>query len=220
MNKCWVWMNWQKANYSRNLHHYIEENRKFLLELDSVSVKMPSTILSYITPGKLAGDQKLCQIMELLTFNEEIIEKPDQIVSCLQEYANHCQTLHSCMRTLAPSSELVSSTSNGLYQIIYYFSNGKPNPMCLPHRKEECFAKNSHLRRQRLDKKRKPLIPILLLNSLQHKLFIPMQITDYLWDNLSWTVGQLTTFPTWKRCSPPYPKILHSQSPQEIYPVT
>ncbi|MBW0500154.1 hypothetical protein O181_039869 [Austropuccinia psidii MF-1] len=36
MNKSWAWINWQKANYSGDLHHYIEETRKFLLELDSI----------------------------------------------------------------------------------------------------------------------------------------------------------------------------------------
>ncbi|MBW0499865.1 hypothetical protein O181_039580 [Austropuccinia psidii MF-1] len=115
MNKGRVWINWQKANYSGNLHQYIEETRKFLLELDSVSVKMPSEILSYIILGKLAGDPKLVQIAELLTLNKEIIEKTDQILSCLQEYENHCQTKYSCSSTLAPASALVSSTSNEPY---------------------------------------------------------------------------------------------------------
>ncbi|MBW0468373.1 hypothetical protein O181_008088 [Austropuccinia psidii MF-1] len=115
MNKGWVWMNWQKANYSGNLHQYIEETQKFLLELDSVSVKMPSEILSYIILGKLAGDPKLSQIVELLNLNKEIIEKPDQILSCLQENANHCQTKDPRSSTLAPASALVSSTSNEPY---------------------------------------------------------------------------------------------------------
>ncbi|MBW0467998.1 hypothetical protein O181_007713 [Austropuccinia psidii MF-1] len=81
MNKGRVWMNWQKANYSGNLHQYIEDTRKFLLELKSVSIKMPSEILSYIILGKLAGDPELSQVMELLTLNKEIIEKPNQILS-------------------------------------------------------------------------------------------------------------------------------------------
>ncbi|MBW0531175.1 hypothetical protein O181_070890 [Austropuccinia psidii MF-1] len=85
MNKGRVWMNWQKANYSGNLHHYIEEARKFLLELDSISVKIPSKILSYIILGKLARDPKLNQIIKLLTLNKEIIKKTDQILSLLQE---------------------------------------------------------------------------------------------------------------------------------------
>ncbi|MBW0492552.1 hypothetical protein O181_032267 [Austropuccinia psidii MF-1] len=106
MNKGCVWMNWQKANYSGNLHKYIEETQKLILELDSVSVKMPSEILLYIILGKLAGDPKLGQIFELLTLNKEIIEEPDQILSCLQEYANHCQTKDSCASTLAPASAL------------------------------------------------------------------------------------------------------------------
>ncbi|MBW0489288.1 hypothetical protein O181_029003 [Austropuccinia psidii MF-1] len=92
MNKGSVWMNWQKANYTGNLHQYIEDTQKFLLELESVSIKMPSKILSYIILGKLAGDPKLSQVVELLTLNEDIIENPDQILSHLQEYTNHCKS--------------------------------------------------------------------------------------------------------------------------------
>ncbi|MBW0523232.1 hypothetical protein O181_062947 [Austropuccinia psidii MF-1] len=154
MNKGCVWMNWQKANYSGNLHHYVEETLKFLLELDSVSVKMPSEILSYIIRGKLAGDSKLNQVVELLTLNKEIIEKPDQILSQLQEYANNCQTKDTPLNTSSPASALVSS-SNEPYQIVYYCSNGKHNPKCLTHKKEECFAGNPHLRPQKQDNKRK-----------------------------------------------------------------
>ncbi|MBW0532572.1 hypothetical protein O181_072287 [Austropuccinia psidii MF-1] len=155
MSKGWVWINWQKENYSGNLHHYIEETQKFLLELDSVSVKMPSEIPSYIILGKLAGDPKLGQIIELLTLNKEIIEKPDQILSRLQEYPNHCQTKDACSNTLAPASALLSSTSNEPYQIIYYCSNGGQNSKFLTHKKEECFAENPYLRLQRQNNKRK-----------------------------------------------------------------
>ncbi|MBW0512383.1 hypothetical protein O181_052098 [Austropuccinia psidii MF-1] len=148
-------MNWQKANYSGNLHQYVEETRKFLLELKSVSVKVPSEILSYIILGKLAGDPKHTQIVELLTLNKDIIEKPDQILSRLQEYANHCQTKDARPNSSAPASALVSSTSNEPYRIIYFCLHGKHNPKCLTHRKEECFAENPHLRPQRRDSKRK-----------------------------------------------------------------
>ncbi|MBW0509572.1 hypothetical protein O181_049287 [Austropuccinia psidii MF-1] len=107
MNKGRVWMNWQKANYTGNLHQYIEDTRKFLLELESVSIKTPSKVLYYIILGKLAGDPKLSQVVELLTLNEDIIEKPDQILSCLQEYANHCQIKDHRPSVVASASALV-----------------------------------------------------------------------------------------------------------------
>ncbi|MBW0530264.1 hypothetical protein O181_069979 [Austropuccinia psidii MF-1] len=112
MNKGWVWMNWETENYSSKLHHYIEETKKYLLELHSVIVKMPSKFHSYIILGKLAGDPNLSQIVELLTLNEEVIKKPDQILSFLQEYTNNCQTNNSFLSTSAHASALVSSTSN------------------------------------------------------------------------------------------------------------
>ncbi|MBW0477573.1 hypothetical protein O181_017288 [Austropuccinia psidii MF-1] len=102
MNKGLAWMDCKKANYLGNLHHYIEETQKLPLELDSVSFKMPPKILSYIILGKLNGDPKLSQISRLLSLNEEIIRKPDQILSHLQEYANHFQSKDVCPRTLGP----------------------------------------------------------------------------------------------------------------------
>ncbi|MBW0498750.1 hypothetical protein O181_038465 [Austropuccinia psidii MF-1] len=128
MNKGRVWMNWQKEKYTGNLHQYIKDTQKFLLELESFSIKIPYEILSYIILGKLAGDPKLSQDVELLTLNEDIIEKPNQILSRLQEYANHCQIKDD---------------------------RSSHNPKCLTHKKEECFAENPHLRPQRRDNKRK-----------------------------------------------------------------
>ncbi|MBW0541852.1 hypothetical protein O181_081567 [Austropuccinia psidii MF-1] len=215
MNKGRVWMNWQKANYSGNLHQYIEESQKFLLELDSVSVKMPSEILLYIILGKLAGDPKLNQVVELLTLNEEIIEKPDQIFSRLQEYANHCQTKDACSTTPASASALVSSTSNEPYRIVYYCSNGKHNPKCVTHKKEECFAENPHLRPQRQNNKRKNLNshPEAHISTAQALFTNANQRLPP--GNWWWTVGQLTTCSTLNRLSPLCPKTQHSPSPQE-----
>ncbi|MBW0469479.1 hypothetical protein O181_009194 [Austropuccinia psidii MF-1] len=154
-NKAHVWMNWQKANYSGNLHQYIEDTRKFFLKLESVSIKIPSEILSYIILWKLAGDPKLSQVVELLTLNEEIIEKPDQILSCLQEYANNLKTKDDCQTTVASASALVSVTNNEPHRILYYCANGKHNPKCLTHKQEKCFSENPQLRPQRQDNKRK-----------------------------------------------------------------
>ncbi|MBW0495928.1 hypothetical protein O181_035643 [Austropuccinia psidii MF-1] len=116
---------------------------------------MPSKVLSYIILGKLAGDPKLSKVVELLTLNEEIIEKPNQILYCLQEYANHCQTKDDRPTTVTSALALFSATNQEPYQILYYCANGKYNPKCLTHKKEECFGENPHLRPQRQDNKRK-----------------------------------------------------------------
>ncbi|MBW0565369.1 hypothetical protein O181_105084 [Austropuccinia psidii MF-1] len=155
MNKGRVWINRQKANYTGNLHQYIEDTQTFLLELESVSIKMPSKILSYIILGKLAGDPKLSQVVELLTLNEEIIEKPDQILSHIQEYANPCQIKDDHPSVVASASALVLSSASEQYQILYYCANRKHNPKCLTHKREEFFAENPHLKPQRRDNKRK-----------------------------------------------------------------
>ncbi|MBW0551268.1 hypothetical protein O181_090983 [Austropuccinia psidii MF-1] len=72
-----------------------------------------------------------------------------------QKYANHCQIKDDLPSVVASASALVFSSASEPYQILYYCANGKHNPKCLTHKKEECFAKNPHLRPQRQDNKRK-----------------------------------------------------------------
>ncbi|MBW0497556.1 hypothetical protein O181_037271, partial [Austropuccinia psidii MF-1] len=153
LNKGRVWMNWQKSNYNCNLQLYIDNTRTFLHELESVSIKVPSEILSYIILGKLAGDTTLSQVVELLTLNDDLIGKPDQFLSHLQEYV-HLQTSKPA-NNHSTASALVSSTQNHPYKIMYYCANGKHNPKCTTHKKEECYAENPHLRPPRRENKRK-----------------------------------------------------------------
>ncbi|MBW0537362.1 hypothetical protein O181_077077 [Austropuccinia psidii MF-1] len=153
LNKGRVWMHWQKSNYNGNLQLYIDNTRTFLYELESVSIKVPSEILSYIILGKLAGDTKLSQIVELLTLNDNLIGRPDQVLSRLQEYV-HLQTSKP-VNDHSSASALVSSTQNHPYKIMYYCANGKHNPKCTTHKKEECYAENPHLRPPRRENKRR-----------------------------------------------------------------
>ncbi|MBW0478834.1 hypothetical protein O181_018549, partial [Austropuccinia psidii MF-1] len=132
---------------------YIDNTRTFLHELESVSIKVPSEILSYIILGKLAGNTTLSQVVELLTLNDDLIGKPNQVLSCLQEYV-HLQTSKPA-NNHSIASALVSSTQNHPYKIMYYCANGKHNPKCTTHKKEECYAENPHLRPPRRENKRK-----------------------------------------------------------------
>ncbi|MBW0577153.1 hypothetical protein O181_116868, partial [Austropuccinia psidii MF-1] len=78
------------------------------------------------------GNSKLSQVVEIFTLNEEIIEKPNQILSRLQEYANHCQAKDTQPTEYVPASAL-----------------------CVTHKKEYFFVKNPHLRPQKQDNNRK-----------------------------------------------------------------
>ncbi|MBW0494125.1 hypothetical protein O181_033840 [Austropuccinia psidii MF-1] len=152
MNKGRVWLDWQKVPYTGDLQGYIDDTRKFLFELESVSVKIPSEILSYIILGKLGNDPSLTQIIELLTLNDTLIEQPREILSRLQEYTRlqHTQTDENVTNATA----LISTTDHP-YRITYYCTNGKHNIKCISHKKEECFAENPHLRPQKRNIKRK-----------------------------------------------------------------
>ncbi|MBW0511643.1 hypothetical protein O181_051358 [Austropuccinia psidii MF-1] len=122
MNKGRVWMNWQKLNYNNNLQSYINSTRKFLLDLQSVSIQLPPEILSYIILGKLGNESSLSQLIKKITSNDSLIEKPDQVLLWLQEYAN----LQSAKSIEKPSSSVsaVVASSEHQYKITHYCSNG------------------------------------------------------------------------------------------------
>ncbi|MBW0496023.1 hypothetical protein O181_035738 [Austropuccinia psidii MF-1] len=67
-------MDWQKCFYNGNLQNYIDSCRKLLMELETVSIKMPNELLLYSLLGNLAGDSNLLQLVESVTLNEELIQ--------------------------------------------------------------------------------------------------------------------------------------------------
>ncbi|MBW0501757.1 hypothetical protein O181_041472 [Austropuccinia psidii MF-1] len=138
MNKGTVWMNRQKINYNSNLQSYIDSTRRFLLDLQSVSILLPPEILSYIILGKLANNSSLSQIIKMITLNDSLIERPNQVLLQLQEYAKSIENPSSSVSALVASSE-------HQFKITHYCSNGLHNPKCTTHRKEDCYAKNPHL---------------------------------------------------------------------------
>ncbi|MBW0552214.1 hypothetical protein O181_091929 [Austropuccinia psidii MF-1] len=148
MNKGRVWMNWQKLNYNSNLQSYIDSTRRFLLDLQSVSIQLPPEILSYIVLGKLGNDPSLSQVIKMITLNDSLIEKPDEVLLQLQEYAKSIKKPSSSVSALVASSE-------HQYKITHYCSNGLHNPKCTTHRKEDCYAENPHLRPSKRSNKRK-----------------------------------------------------------------
>ncbi|MBW0495115.1 hypothetical protein O181_034830 [Austropuccinia psidii MF-1] len=152
MNKGRVWLDWQKAPSTGDLQSYIDDTKKFFFELELVSIKISSKILSYIILGKLANDPSLTQKIELLTLNNTLIEQPREILSILQEYTRlqHTQT----DKSIKNASALIS-TANHPYRITYYCTNGRHNSKCISHKKEECYAEYPHLRPQKRKNKRR-----------------------------------------------------------------
>ncbi|MBW0471577.1 hypothetical protein O181_011292 [Austropuccinia psidii MF-1] len=151
INRGRIWMDWQRCFYNGNLQNYIDSCRKLLMELETVSIKVPNELLSYSLLGKLAGDPKLQQLVKSLTLNDELIEHPNLILTCLQDYIRLTKTKDPISTSLP--SALVSST-NESFKIIHYCTNGKHNPKRMTHKKEECWAENPQLRPNQQDNKR------------------------------------------------------------------
>ncbi|MBW0473074.1 hypothetical protein O181_012789 [Austropuccinia psidii MF-1] len=107
MTKGRVWMNWKKLNYTGNLQLSTANTQKFLLDLQSV--------------------------VKMLTLNDNLLKKPDQVLLRLQEYANF----------------------DHQFKITHFCSNGLHNPKCTTHRKDQCYAENPHLQPPRQNNKRK-----------------------------------------------------------------
>ncbi|MBW0576987.1 hypothetical protein O181_116702, partial [Austropuccinia psidii MF-1] len=134
VNRGRVWMDWQLSFYDGNLQNYIDTCRKLMMELSAVSITVPAELLSYSLLRKLGGDQSLHQFVENLTLNEDIIEKPKQILTRLQDLA-HLHVGEKKSQTVSPTALL--SNVKEPHKIVYYCTKGKHNIRCTTHRKED-----------------------------------------------------------------------------------
>ncbi|MBW0593230.1 hypothetical protein O181_132945 [Austropuccinia psidii MF-1] len=134
VNRGRIWMDWKRCSYNGNLQSYIDTCRKLLLEIESVSIKLPNAILLYSLLGKLAGDSKLHQFIESLTLNKELTEKADFILTRLQNYVH--LSLSEFPKPLPNSSlsALVSASNN--ISKSFTTTNGKHNLKNTSHRKD------------------------------------------------------------------------------------
>ncbi|MBW0466001.1 hypothetical protein O181_005716 [Austropuccinia psidii MF-1] len=148
-------MDWQRCFFDGNLQNYIDNCRKFMMELEAISIAVPNEFLSYSLLGKLGGNPHLSQFVKTLIFNEDIIEKPLAILSQLQDFAIH----NSHSGYTQNKKETISSALITEYdkprKIVFYFSQGKHNIQCTTHKKEECWSETPHLRPLRQEKKQK-----------------------------------------------------------------
>ncbi|MBW0470528.1 hypothetical protein O181_010243 [Austropuccinia psidii MF-1] len=143
-------MYWQRTFYYGNLQNYINTCRKLMMELDAVSITVLAELLLYSLLGKLGGDTNLHQFVENLTLNEDIIKKPQKILTCLQDLA-HLNIAEKKSQITSPTA-LVSNIEEP-HKIVYYFVKGKHNIKCTTHKREYFWSKNPHLRRPRREKK-------------------------------------------------------------------
>ncbi|MBW0529979.1 hypothetical protein O181_069694 [Austropuccinia psidii MF-1] len=124
------------------------------MDLDLVNMKVCPQILSYIILGKLDSNSNVTQIMDLCIINNQLTEHPNQILLRKQEDINLQSTkrntsVRTCRETALFTSnnqKVLNNSNKQVFIITYYNRNCQPNPKCVSHKKEECYADNPHLR--------------------------------------------------------------------------
>ncbi|MBW0534108.1 hypothetical protein O181_073823 [Austropuccinia psidii MF-1] len=152
INRGRVWMQWLRLTYDGDLQSYIDNRRMLMMSLDTVNINIPAECHSFTLLGKLSGDPKIHQFVEVLSLNKELIQQPELVLERLQEFHDNSK-IQTSNHTPTPTA-LVSESSHP-YKITYYCTNGKHNPMCTTHTKETCYAENPHLRPTHRNNKRK-----------------------------------------------------------------
>ncbi|MBW0510889.1 hypothetical protein O181_050604 [Austropuccinia psidii MF-1] len=119
-------MQWLNSTYNRNLQEYIDKSRMLMMSLETVNIHVPAELHIFTILGKLSGNPKIHQFVEVLSLNKDLVEKPELILSKLQDFYNNSQSQEKSSAPL--SATALVSESAGPYKITYYCSNGKHNP--------------------------------------------------------------------------------------------
>ncbi|MBW0543284.1 hypothetical protein O181_082999 [Austropuccinia psidii MF-1] len=143
-------MDWIWSNYHGDLQEYINSCQKMKLELDTVNIKIEAELLLFSILGKLVKDPKLQHYIEVLTLNDKIIEKPNLILTKLQDFVNN-SIIQPTKQEPEPSA-LSTSAQNQNYRITYYCTNDHHNPNFTSHTKEQCYSEHPNLRPPRKNK--------------------------------------------------------------------
>ncbi|MBW0519780.1 hypothetical protein O181_059495 [Austropuccinia psidii MF-1] len=137
-------MQWLKSTYNRNLQEYIDNSQMLMMALETVNIHVPAELHKFMLLGKLSGDPKIHQYVEVLSLNEDLVEKQKLVLSKLQDFHNNSKTQESTTSTSSVTALIAESS--GSYNITYYCLNGKHNPNCTSHSKEEFSANHPELR--------------------------------------------------------------------------
>ncbi|MBW0486209.1 hypothetical protein O181_025924 [Austropuccinia psidii MF-1] len=131
-------MDWICSNYHVDLQEYINSFQKMELELEPVKIKIEANLLSFYILGILLKYPELQHYIKFLTLNDEVMEKPESILTKLEDFVNNSTIQHTRQET-DPSS-LSTSAQIQNHKIMYYSTNGKHNPNCTRHSKEQLYT--------------------------------------------------------------------------------
>ncbi|MBW0540245.1 hypothetical protein O181_079960 [Austropuccinia psidii MF-1] len=133
INRGRVGMQWLKSTYNRNLQEYIDNSQRLMMALKTVNIHVPAKLYTFALLGKLSGDPKIHQYVEVLSLNEDLVTKHRFVLSKLKDFHNNLKSQEST--TSASSVTALIAESSGLYKIAYYCSNGKQMTNCTSHSK-------------------------------------------------------------------------------------
>ncbi|MBW0499167.1 hypothetical protein O181_038882 [Austropuccinia psidii MF-1] len=110
-------MQWLKSTYNGNLQEYIDNSRILMMSLETVNIHVPAELHTFTILGKLSGDPRIHQFIEVLSLNEDLVKKPELVLSKLQDFHNNSK-IQEKSPTLPVATALVSESA-GPYKITY-----------------------------------------------------------------------------------------------------
>ena len=129
-------MKWSALTYLGNLQVFINEMRGALLDIESVGIKIPPTIISYVTLGKLMKAKGLDQIVNKIAMAEESVETPYLVLDALQTFRTH--HLNKELNESSSALALVNTVHSSSFpsKTYHYCGNGQHNPLSTTHTKD------------------------------------------------------------------------------------
>ncbi|PLW15150.1 hypothetical protein PCANC_15928 [Puccinia coronata f. sp. avenae] len=131
--------------------------RRSLLDIESVGIDIPPTIISYVILGKLMRAKGLNQLVDKIAMTEESVETPYLVLDALQTFKTHHLNKElndspaaSALVTTAPSSSLAFPR-----KVLYYCANRQHDPLAKSHSEDQCFKKSPHLKEEFFKRKNK-----------------------------------------------------------------
>ncbi|MBW0480192.1 hypothetical protein O181_019907 [Austropuccinia psidii MF-1] len=116
-------MNWASIAYKGNMDEFIKKCRQSLIDIASVSIKIPPDVLSYIILGKLCDHRSMSHLADSLAMSTEATKNPSNTLNQLQNYARNLESKKK-HKEEQQSTALISSSSNHPSRLVYYCANG------------------------------------------------------------------------------------------------
>ncbi|MBW0515330.1 hypothetical protein O181_055045 [Austropuccinia psidii MF-1] len=129
-----------------------------MIDMASVSIKIPQDVLSYWIIGKLCDDRNMYHLADSLAMSPDATENPNTTLNHLQSFARHQESKHHSLAPEKNSAALITATNvNPQFpsQMVYFCANGTHNPLNTTHKPNRCCVEFPHLLPKRKNEKDK-----------------------------------------------------------------